>query len=211
MEEKLSFRRALNRIGQELSRQDQENLKFMCKDVVPESRLEKCRSSLDLFVALEERGHLSKDNLDFLTNCIATIDRYPILSHLKTAGFSVPDPVINGSSPQHSPGEHKTRTTPDEFRKLLMQISQQLRSHEVDRLAYSWCEPYLGTSRDNIYSCTQLFTLMQQRNVITPTNLDCLYSELNENGRFDLMQLIEDYLLRTGQAKSSGHFGIGGK
>ena len=52
---------------------------------------------------------------------------------------------------------------------------------------------------------------MQQRNVITPTNLDCLYAELNENGRFDLMQLIEDYLLRTGQVKSSGHYSIGGE
>lgn len=211
MEERLSFRRALNRVAAELGRQDLDNLKFMCKDVIPESKLEKTRSALDLFTSLEERGKLGVDNLEFLTNCLATIGRHRTLSHLRVAGFSVPDPTVNGSSPVQLPSpvsqQPPSSTSPSSeeflFRQLLMQIAQQLQSNQVDQLAFNWCEPYLGITRENIYSATQLFTLMQQRDIITPSNLDLLYHELNEIGRRDLMKLIDDYQAKTGQKKSA--------
>lgn len=205
MEDRLMFRRSLNRIASELGRQDLENLKFMCKDVIPVARLEKVRSALDLFVALEERGHLGKDNLEFLANCMATIGRYPLLAHLKGAGYNVPDPAVNGASTHPVPVKGDLHAaTEDEFlfTQLLMQISQQLQAHQVDQLAYCWCEPLLGITKENVYSATQLFTLMQQREYITPTNLDCLYDQLGEIGRQDLMKLVDDYLRKTGQEKS---------
>ena len=205
LEEKLIFRRTLNRIGSELGRQDLENLKFMCQDVIPVSRLEKVRSALDLFGALEERGKLARDNLGFLANCMATIGRYPLLSHLKSAGIDVPDPILNGASSHSIPESGDLQTTSEDeflFTQLLMQISQRLQTHQIDQLAYSWCVPLLGITKENIYSATQLFTLMQQRELITPTNLDCLYHELVEIGRHDLLKLIEDYQTKTGQEKS---------
>ena len=53
------FRRCLNHISQNLSRQHFDEMKFMCKDVIPYARMEKIHGGIDLFQALEERGRLT--------------------------------------------------------------------------------------------------------------------------------------------------------
>ena len=53
---RIAFRRCLGHISQNLSRQQFDDMKFMCKDVIPLARMEKIHGALDLFQALEERG-----------------------------------------------------------------------------------------------------------------------------------------------------------
>ena len=58
-ERKVLFRRCLNHISQNLSRQQFDEMKFMCKDVIPYAKMEKVHVGIDLFQALEERGRLT--------------------------------------------------------------------------------------------------------------------------------------------------------
>ena len=188
----MNFRRALNRIGQEIGQRDLSDLKFACRDAIDESRREHIHAARDLFIALEERNLLSQDKLDYLARRLSDIGRAQLLSHFEAFGFHVPDlscPPASGSPTNDT----ETDAAESPFTKCLLTISQKLNSDEVDRLAFSWCNHYLNRTVDQIFSANQLFTLMNQRLVITPDNLQVLYIELSEMGRQDLCKIIEEY------------------
>lgn len=194
---KLNFRRCLARISSELSRQDVDELKFFCRDVIPVSRLEKIHMGTDLFAALEERDYLRIDKLDFLVDCLTNIKRDKLLDHLYSAGFHIPGPSVQ-----------EGHTTQFLFTQCLLHVSQQLQMYEVEKLAFVLAGSLLETNKANIYSANQLFTLMQQQQLIAPDNLDQLYVELSEIGRKDLCKVIEEFYLSTGQQSKLQHFGM---
>ena len=194
---RLNFRRCLSRISNDLSRQDLEELKFSCRDVVPVSRMEKVHTGIELFAALEERDYLRMDKLEFLVGCLTNINRQKLLGYLYSGGFHVPGPPV------------KEGLTKEElFTQCLQRISQHLQAHEVEKLAYVLAGSLLETNKANIYSAYNLFTLMQQQQLITPDNLDQLYTELSEIGRKDLCKAIEEYYLSTGQQSPVEHYGV---
>jgi len=47
-----------------------DNLKYMCQDVVVPTRMEKVKTPLDLFQALEECGKLSINNVQYLVDLL---------------------------------------------------------------------------------------------------------------------------------------------
>lgn len=193
----MNYRRALNRIGQEIGQRDLSDLKFACRDVIDESRREHIHAARDLFIALEERNLLSHDKLDYLARRLSDIGRAQLLSHFEAFGFQVPDlsrPPVSGSPTSDT----ETDAAESSFTKCLLTISQKLNSDEVDRLAFAWCNHYLNRTVDQIFSANQLFTLMNQRLVLTPNNLQVLYIELSEMGRQDLCKIIEEYYQTMG-------------
>ena len=58
---------------------------------------------------------------------------------------------------------------------------------------------------DRISSATQLFQLLQQRQIVTQTNLHALYNELEAIGRSDLSKRINNYLLQIGEQPCQMH------
>ena len=194
---RLNFRRCLSRISNDLSRQDLDELKFACRDVVPVSRMEKIHTGIDLFAALEERDYLRMDKLDFLVGCLSNIDRHKLLDYLYSGGFHVPGPPVREGLSQK-----------ELFTQCLQRISQHLQAHEVEKLAYVLAGSLLETNKANIYSAYNLFTLMQQQRLITPENLDQLYTELSEIGRKDLCKVIEEYYVSIGQPMMVQHYGV---
>ena len=194
---KLNFRRCLSRISNDLSRQDLEELKFSCRDIVPVSRMEKIHTGIDLFAALEERDYLRIDKLDFLVGCLTSINRQKLLDYLYSGGFHVPTPTVR-----------EELTKQELFTRCLQHVSQQLQAYEVEKLAYVLAGSLLETNKANIYSAYNLFTLMQQQQLITPENLDQLYTELSGIGRKDLCKVIEEYYLSIGQQTMAQHYGM---
>ena len=179
-QKQLEFRKLLFRISEKLSRQDFEALTFICRDVISVSRMERIRSATELFQALTERGKLSSKDLTYFTRLLTTIGKESLLLDLKTAGYSVP---LSPSLP----------TRDYLLQECLVKIAQGLSSTEVDRLIFVLLDP-LHQSPDKIFSATQLFQLLQQRQCITCTNLRPLYDALLELGRVDLTTHINTYL-----------------
>ena len=197
--DKVRFRRALNRIGNNLSRQNFDDLKFVCKDVVPVARMERVRVATDLFQALEERGKLAVDDLEFLAQVLSTVGCGRLLSELEGEGFRVPRPQTN--SAVQLPGQPPVLGKSKDylFNEYLLSIGQGMSSKDVEMLSYTWSDSLLGMSMDRVFSANQLLQLLQQRQIITPDDLQALYDELHQIGRSDLAQKINEYRQRTNQ------------
>ena len=200
--DKVRFRRALNRIGNHLSRQNFDDLKFVCKDVVPVARMERVRVATDLFQALEERGKLAVDDLEFLTQVLSTVGCGRLLSELEGEGFIAPRPPSNSAvQVVQLPGQPVLAKSKDYlFNEYLLKIGQGMSSKDVEMLSYTWSDSLLGMSSDRVFSANQLLQLLQQRQIITPDDLHALYDELHQIGRSDLAQKINEYCQRTNQA-----------
>lgn len=181
---KMSFRKHLFRLGEKLSRQDLDLLTFICTGTVRASRMEKVRSATELFQALSERGKLSADDLTYLAQILTSIGRENLLSDLGAAGFSI------SVSPQSVDNAYM-------FQECLVKIAQDLTSPDVERITFFLDSSlgYLSSSR--IFSATQLFQILQQRQSITCTNLRPLYDALLEIGRKDVTSHINHYLQRA--------------
>ena len=202
------FRTVLFRIGREIGKQDLQWLKFSCRDVLLESKLETINSARDIFIALEEKGLLSKNNIDFLAFRLMDIQRRDLLSHFAAFRFRVPNPLDEPSPTlpiASSPDGTCTCRTP--FTKILLDVAMRLREEEVKDLTYTWCQGYLHMSPDNVLNTAQLFTKMSQQLLLDPDNLDLLERDLAELGRHDLTMLIKKYYDDVGLSHSSGFEG----
>lgn len=183
------FRKALLRISNELRKKDFEYIKFLCEDDVPKSKMEHIISGIDLFNALEERGKISEKNLGLLVKILATIPRYDLIQFLREEGFVIPTQVT-------SPMTHNSQMFL--FRECLVKIADRLHLENVDALIFI-LQQELQVSRDTLSSTMELFKLMMQRQIITATNLKELHHALWALDRYDLVRLIHDYLIATGQ------------
>ena len=192
----MEFRRALLRVANEIGQKDLDKLKFACSDQIPDAKRERIHNVTQLFIALEEKGLLSSDNIDYLARQLRDIGRPTLLGYFHQIGIFVPD----ASSYNKTPHEDSHLETPIEERlnKFLLFVSDKLTCTEIDRLAFAWCRGYINKTPDQIHSAYQLFTLMTQRMAISADNLDVLYIELCEMGRQDLCRSIEDYYAKNG-------------
>jgi hypothetical protein len=208
---KMEFRRCLNRLSNQLSRQNLEDMKFVCKDHVPVARMERVRSSLDIFQALEERGKLSSTDTAFLVKVLVSIERSNLVSELISAGFAHQDalqrnqasaapapPLQGGIRTQQHPGP-PVQSRELLFNEMLLKIAQNLSARDIEALTFTLCDSLLGMNADRVSSATQLFQLLQQRQIVTPTNLQALYNELENIGRSDLSKRINNYLAEIGR------------
>lgn len=182
----LLFRKLLFRLGEKLSRQDMDCLTFICKGTIRASRMEKVISATDLFDALSERGKLSANDLSFLALILNSIGRENLMEDLKRAGFSASSSVFS----------HSTETELQEFKFLdcLVKIAMDLQSVDVDRLKFVLDSSLGHLSSGRVYSATQLFRILEQRQVLTATNLRPLYDALLEISRKDATVHINKYL-----------------
>ena len=208
---KMEFRRCLNRLSNQLSRPNLEDMKFVCKDHVPVARMERVRGSLDIFQALEERGKLSSHDTTFLVKVLVSIERSNLVPELISAGFAPHDALQQNQASATPPlqGGIRTHQQPTGggppqskellFNEMLLKIAQNLSARDVESLTFTLCDSLLGMSADKVSSATQLFQLLQQRQIVTPTKLQALYNELENIGRSDLSKRINNYLAEIGQ------------
>ena len=214
---RMDFRRCLNRLSNQFSRQNLDDMKFVCKDHVPVARMERVRSSLDIFQALEERGKLSMNDTSFLVKVLGSIERTNLVPDLISAGFAPPNALQTNQAPppvrpsHAAPQVQSTNHQSQEFlfNDMLLKIAQNLSARDVESLTFTMCDSILAMSADRVSSATQLFQLLQQRQIVTPTNLQVLYNELETIGRGDLCKRINNYLVEIGQPPCQIHMDDG--
>lgn len=201
--EGMKFRKSLLGISNQLSRQDLELLKFLCENDVPRARMERVMSGTDLFNALEERGKLSVKNLGFLVEALKSIGRMKLVeTYLRNEGFVItPSSLAFTGAGPGAPVSNQTLQYL--FRECLVKVAQGLVSTEVNSLVYVY-QPKLQVSPDTVFSATQLFTLLQQRQIVTTKDMRLLYDGLCQVHRYDLAALVNEYMVRTGQRGYQG-------
>lgn len=69
-------------IDAHLDSQDLELLKFLCKDIVSFSVLDKCQRCLDVFANLEQKGKLKEQDSKYLQECFHYMQRKDLIRKL---------------------------------------------------------------------------------------------------------------------------------
>lgn len=79
------FSTKLFQIGQELTTDDLDGLKYFCEDIIPAGKWEFFTKPINLLQELERIGKLSEDNPHFLAECLARIGRIDLRDKLLVA------------------------------------------------------------------------------------------------------------------------------
>ena len=180
------LRKRLLYIAGKVPRTKLDDMKFLCRDVVPVARMEKVKGALDLFTALEERGEIADGKLDFLVKILNGVGLASLTNELGEVAPSEP-PAI--------PADERNGRL---FTACLGQIAQNLTFDEVQQLSYVFVDQ-LQIHVDSVSSAPQLFQLMTQRLLITPGKVTLLCQELSHIGRADMCKTLHAYLRNTNQ------------
>ncbi len=172
------FRVALLRVSDQLTNQQLDYLKFLSRSVLTNSRIDKIRSSLDLFYALEERGKLSANNTTFLHQM------------LNSAGYNEARRQLAEFPPFNGIVETDQNYL---FYECLLRVAMDLESGEFDTMKY-YFKDQLKQNVQKIYTATELFQLLIQRQIVRTTDLKQLFYALIETGRADLCDKVNLYM-----------------
>lgn len=99
----LQFNAVLLQISNELSREQLEQMKFLCKDMIGKKERETIDTGVKIFRVLEERGKLGADNTDYLCQLLTEIRRHDLSEKIK--GFE----SVSGSA-DNQPDEQERGT-----------------------------------------------------------------------------------------------------
>lgn len=82
MENISNYRSLLLDLSNSLTSTDLEQLKFLCRDVIPAGRAEKITRPFEFFSALEQLNMLSEENRDFLASKLIAVNRNDLRNKL---------------------------------------------------------------------------------------------------------------------------------
>lgn len=104
------FNALLLDISKQLSKDQLEDIKFLCNDFIGKKVMEKIDTGLKLFTVLMERGKLGPDDTDFLCRSLGLIHRPDLAAKVQT-------------SSEQSPGENgKERTVKEPGGELRQRV-----------------------------------------------------------------------------------------
>ncbi|XP_013381129.1 caspase-8 [Lingula anatina] len=175
------FRMLLKKVDEQLVSRDLNAIKFLCRDVLPHSKLEKINRGLALFTELEYKGLLSPNNLKLLEECLFRIQRADLL---KQMGFSLRD--MKNKIEQH--GEQLSP-----FRVLLHDIAEDVSKSEVESMKFIAQAHVPRYKTENAKDLQTLFVALEQQNLLTPDDLDVLVEMVQCIDRKDLLTKIDSY------------------
>lgn len=89
------FNAVLLEISKDLSQDQLVNIKWLVRDVIGKRDLEQIITGLKLFQVLTERGKLSADNTDYLSELLRRINRQDLSDKLNQFEGESPDNVLS--------------------------------------------------------------------------------------------------------------------
>lgn len=179
------FRLVMKKVADQLCPEDLENMKFLCQGIIPRRDLEKVENLLDLFWLLEDNGKLSIDNFYFLEELLENKQHLlEDLYHFNQENL-LKSKVKNTCKAKAKIAESKR------YKKTLKCIGLGLAQKEIKNL--KMLHPDTLPINDEIKTGSQLMSLWQKHQLVTPTNLDLLRKALYAIGREDLCRQISMY------------------
>ncbi|XP_044052673.1 protein FADD [Siniperca chuatsi] len=113
----LQFNSVLLEISNQLSSEQLDQMKFMCRDMIGKRELEKISTGRQLFQVLTERGRLGADNTDWLCQLLKLIQRQDLSDQL------------NGFERQSG----NTDNQPDEAEKVKLDVATEVIAENLGR------------------------------------------------------------------------------
>ena len=193
-------------LSQRLSKEDLKSLVFSCGDVLPRSAADSITVGTDLFRELNQRGHLGPSNYDYLRDKLELVGRND-LSSLLPDQFEILFGQVSNKEKMlfgyvSSPMVPTAAVCPMNFqltkfmsapsvanRMFLLQLSEQLTSEELEKLAYLMCPDRCNGQFTAAKVRLGLVDLLEkEENVISMQFINLLSTCLDAIGRTDLAQ-----------------------
>nr|XP_022325102.1 caspase-8-like [Crassostrea virginica] len=178
------FRELLLDIDAHLDSKDLELLKFLCRDVVPFSVLEKCKRSLDIFTNLEQRGKLKEGKSIYLQECFHYMKRKDLIRKLGGDPQKLED-RIRYEGPAHL----------FPFRVLLFEIAEDCGKEELEKMKfYSKTTLHLPKKMtEKVKNCLDLFSALEKEELITNIQVRTLEQLITITEDEELMDYLYEY------------------
>ncbi|XP_062594748.1 caspase-8-like [Saccostrea cucullata] len=178
------FRATLLDIDAHLDSSDLELLKFLCKDIIPFSVLDKCRRSLDVFANLEQKGKLREEDSKFLQECFHYMQRKDLIRKL-------------GGDPQRLEKKIKADGPSQltEFRVLLFEISEDCGNEEFEAMKFYSRTTLQMTKKmlNKVTTCLSLFNVLEKEELLTPIQVKTMEQLIETTGDEELLDLLYKY------------------
>ncbi|XP_077304752.1 caspase-10 [Lithobates pipiens] len=172
----MDFIQLLYDIDNNLGQEDFESLKFLCMGLIPNKKLEKMKSSLDLFEELQKSGELSEDNMFILPELLYLIGQHNLLKKLNTNKSAMTEALI------------KERYI-SMYRRMLFELSESITKEDLRSIIFLLDIPSKFRENKNFLD---ILCYLDKTEVITEDNLEAL-EKVFCNVSQDLLKKINQY------------------
>ncbi|XP_052812845.1 caspase-8-like [Mya arenaria] len=167
-------------VDDEIGTGDLEGLKFLCRDHLSASKLDKASSALEIFENMKKALLIDVNNVDFLLECLGRIHRFDLVRKL---GFQVDAvreflPSLNKIFP---------------FRVLLMEIADDIEDQDVEKIRFLLRGRVKKKLLTSSPSLLEMFVLLEQEGLLSANRLDLLTWVLQNIGRPELLENVRRF------------------
>ncbi|XP_006133700.1 caspase-8 isoform X1 [Pelodiscus sinensis] len=200
----MDFHRLLFNISEALTTEDLVALKFLSLEYIPLRKQENIQDSEALFLALEERGMMEKDDLSFLKELLFRINRIDVLT----------DKLHSSREEMERELQIPGRAKVSPFRYLLFQLSENITTDELKSWKFLLKKELPKCKMDNEITMIDVLIEMEKKGLLAEENLKTLKticekidkSLLKKIEEYELVQSVEMYVVEGhgGQRVSEG-------
>ncbi|XP_071389613.1 caspase-8 isoform X2 [Centroberyx affinis] len=153
----MDFQKRLLQVGGALGRDDTQALVFLCTELLDRD-LSSVQSAKDLFSLLMDRGLLSAQQQDLLTDLLSTINRHDLV---RKHGLS--NQILSTTRSHISP-----------YRKLLYKLSEDINGKDLQDIKFLLMERLPRKKLEESVTTLEVFLEMERKDLFSNTNLDFL-------------------------------------
>ncbi|XP_022104293.1 caspase-8-like isoform X2 [Acanthaster planci] len=180
--EPMAFLHLLKNLDDGLGSEDCHKLSFIITDLgIPKAKLELVKQATDIFDELEKRALIAADDVHLLWELMDLIHRKDLLK------------IIDSYCKRHFVKQLHRDHTISKYRLLLLEVADSTSTAELECFKQG-CKDLLGRQAvSKIKNVYQLFSLLEERETLSPSRLAFLFQLLSLAGNHKMMHKIQHF------------------
>lgn len=195
----------LVRVDSGLDSSDVDNLKFLLRGVLPDSRIQRAERGLDLFTELQNAGAIDTDdgNLELLEECLYRIHRKDLLNKMARDTYLVEQRLkrLQEDLQKKAILYMNSAKFLSPFRVLLFEIGEDIDDEEFKSVMFALTSVVPKGQLSKMKSIFDLFLFLEKKDEMSHLKVDVLLKVLKVIDRADLIPKVNKYI--SLQAKKS--------
>uniref|UniRef100_A0A8W8LAS0 Caspase-8 n=1 Tax=Magallana gigas TaxID=29159 RepID=A0A8W8LAS0_MAGGI len=190
-----------------LDTSDVDNLKFLLRGVLPDSKIQRAERGLDLFTELQNAGVIDIDNadLELLEECLYRIHRKDLLKKMARDTNLVEQRLkrLQADLQKKKISYMNSAKFLSPFRVLLFEIGEDIDDEEFKSVMFTLTSVVPKGQLSKMKSIFDLFLFLEKKDEMSHTKVDVLLKVLKVIDRADLIPKVNKYI--SLQAKENNY------
>lgn len=193
-----------------LDTSDVENLKFLLRGIVPDSKLQKAQRGLDLFNELQNAGviDMEEGDLELLEECLYRIHRKDLLKKIARDTIMVEQRLrrLQEEIYRKDVNYMESNKFLSPFRVLLFEIGEDIDDEEFGSVMFALTSLVPKGQLSKMKSIFDLFLFLEKKDEMSHLKVDVLLKVLKVIDRADLIPKVNKYLSSQSKRNSPSQF-----